>query len=77
MPIYEYKCEDCGKKIETLQAVGQGEPANCPFCGGASLVRVMSAAFTPKGKTFDPGIRHTCCGGEKKEGCVPGMCCNN
>jgi putative FmdB family regulatory protein len=77
MPIYEYRCGDCGKKIEILQTMAQGEPANCPSCGGTSLTRVMSVAFTPRSKTSDPGMCHTCCEEERKEGCVPGMCCNN
>jgi len=76
MPIYEYKCGDCGKKIEIMQSMEQGEePTNCPHCQGTSLIRVMSAAFTPRSKTSDSGLGHMCCGGKRKEGCVPGECC--
>lgn len=44
MPIYEYRCADCGKRQSILYLTfGQVEehPA-CPGCGGANLTRLIS-----------------------------------
>ena len=40
MPVYEYKCEDCGV-FETMAPMRQfADPCDCPACGAASP-RVM------------------------------------
>ena len=41
MPIYEYKCNTCDKKFETL--VMGGSMPECPSCDSQDLVRLMSA----------------------------------
>jgi putative FmdB family regulatory protein len=44
MPIYEYRCADCGKRpsifFKSLTAVEES-PA-CPLCGGRHLTRLIS-----------------------------------
>jgi len=44
MPIYEYRCADCGKRpsifFRSLGAV-EASPA-CPLCGGRHLTRLIS-----------------------------------
>ncbi|MDG2198339.1 MAG: zinc ribbon domain-containing protein [SAR324 cluster bacterium] len=42
MPLYEYACEDCGKKCEVLQKIYESNPQNCPNCGKLALQRVVS-----------------------------------
>ena len=34
MPIYEYQCEQCGKRTENLQRASDPPLAACPACGG-------------------------------------------
>ena len=43
MPIYEYWCGHCKKKVEilVLRPQAQAEPA-CPACGGKNLRRLVS-----------------------------------
>lgn len=41
MPIYEYTCNACGKKFETL-VMGSTKP-ECPECDSQDLSRLMSA----------------------------------
>ncbi len=45
MPIYEYRCQDCKKKVSvffrTLSAVDHNA-ARCPQCGGKNLSRLVS-----------------------------------
>jgi len=36
MPIYEYRCEDCGTKFEKLVR-RNGDSVACPSCGQAHL----------------------------------------
>ncbi len=40
MPIYEYKCNACGKDFETL-VMGSYKP-QCPSCDSQDLGRLMS-----------------------------------
>jgi putative FmdB family regulatory protein len=43
VPIYEYRCEDCGKKSQFLTlAVGAALDLKCPKCGGARLRKLVS-----------------------------------
>jgi putative FmdB family regulatory protein len=43
MPIYEYRCSDCGKKTQvlTLSLKSAVEP-KCPHCGGVNLRKLVS-----------------------------------
>ena len=34
MPLYEYRCVDCGRHLEEIQKMGAGPPGPCPECGG-------------------------------------------
>ena len=48
MPIYEYKCEKCGREFEQL-VLGSDKP-ECPTCGDAKVCRQMSCCgFVSKG----------------------------
>jgi putative FmdB family regulatory protein len=50
MPIYEYKCAECGHRLETIQKVSEAPLADCPNCGKTALKRLISAAgFQLKG----------------------------
>jgi putative FmdB family regulatory protein len=45
MPIFEYRCLDCKKKVSvffrSMSAVDHNQ-ARCPICGGAHLARLVS-----------------------------------
>lgn len=50
MPIYEYKCKDCGHKMEAIQKISDDPLTNCPECGKSSLQKQISASgFRLKG----------------------------
>lgn len=50
MPIYEYQCEACSRKLEKLQKMSDEPLRICPDCNQASLTRLISAArFRLKG----------------------------
>ena len=50
MPIYEYKCAECGHTLEVLQKLTAPPPIDCPSCGKAALAKQVTAAgFQLKG----------------------------
>jgi putative FmdB family regulatory protein len=50
MPIYEYQCEVCGYKLETIQKVSDPPRIDCPKCHKPGLKKMISAAgFRLKG----------------------------
>ena len=42
MPLYEYECEQCHKRVEKIQKFSDGPLTICPHCGG-SLERTLTA----------------------------------
>jgi len=50
MPIYEYRCDDCGHELEALQKMSDAPRTECPACGEPTLKKLISAAgFRLKG----------------------------
>jgi putative FmdB family regulatory protein len=50
MPIYEYQCQACGHRLESLQKISEEPLKDCPACGQPALNRLVSAAgFRLKG----------------------------
>ena len=50
MPIYEYRCLECGFQDEYLQKVSEPQLTVCPTCGKESFRKLVSAAgFQLKG----------------------------
>jgi putative FmdB family regulatory protein len=52
MPIYEYRCTDCKKKVSvffrSFSAVDQ-EQARCPICNGTHLTKMVSKVRVLRG----------------------------
>lgn len=66
MPIYEYRCEDCGELSEVLAGVGGTEgPVACKSCGSRRVERILSVPSIPTGEHRRPSGR-TCCGREER-----------
>jgi putative FmdB family regulatory protein len=50
MPIYEYRCTECGFQDEYLQKVSEPPLTRCPSCGRQTFSKLLSAAgFQLKG----------------------------
>jgi len=50
MPIYEYKCTECGHTLEKLQKMSDDPLLECPECSKPALKKMISAAgFRLKG----------------------------
>lgn len=50
MPLYEFKCADCGHELEVLQKISAPAPTECPHCKRQALQKKVTAAgFQLKG----------------------------
>lgn len=71
MPIYEFKCKDCGAVFEHLQLSSAAKQPNCPRCQSGQLEKRFSNFSTPKGGTFCPaGCGESGCCGHSGRKCV-------
>ena len=51
MPIYEYKCQNCGHYFEVLQRISEKPLSACPECKENKLKKLVSAPnFRLKGE---------------------------
>jgi putative FmdB family regulatory protein len=49
MPIYEYECVDCRRRVSLLiRTLSAAAAPACPRCGGVNLTRLMSRFATVK-----------------------------
>ena len=46
MPIYEYRCEECGKRSSSLLMSYASADPPCPHCGKPALRRLVSTFAT-------------------------------
>jgi len=47
MPIYEYRCKECGEKFEKLVRFSTStSEIECPKCGGRKVEKLISAFST-------------------------------
>jgi putative FmdB family regulatory protein len=49
MPIYEYKCEQCGKTDEVLQKISEAPLTTCEHCSGKLHKLISHSTFHLKG----------------------------
>ena len=62
MPIYEYRCQECGEEFEKfVRSMNNPEPEiKCPECGGRKVAKLLSAfGLQISGSTSEP-ICPTC-----------------
>jgi putative FmdB family regulatory protein len=49
MPIYEYKCANCGYRFAMLEPLGTPDSGReCPICGEKKTTRVISTFSTQR-----------------------------
>jgi len=61
MPIFEYRCEDCGNRFEAI-LFGEQKP-ECPKCHNVRLEKQLSTFAVSKGSTSaapDCGASNCC-----------------
>ena len=71
MPLYEYQCRDCGRRLEIIQKFSDDPLTECSECGG-TLEKVLSApAFHLKGSGWYKTDYAQKDGGKKKTRRIP------
>jgi len=71
MPIYEYKCQDCGTKFEKLMRRSGAAELKCPSCGQAHLQQELSTFAAHSGSGTHASEAPVCPSGRCSN---PGMC---
>lgn len=61
MPIYEYKCSNCGEIIEVFQKTSLQKNVNCQYCGSNDMEKLFSIPGSVKVADTSPK-GSTCCG---------------
>jgi putative FmdB family regulatory protein len=72
MPIFEYRCEDCGTKFEKLMRRSEDQ-AGCPSCGQKHLNQELSTFAAHNGASKAPAMP-SCPSGMCQ---TPGLCGRN
>jgi putative FmdB family regulatory protein len=49
MPIYEYRCHECGREFEVIQKFSDDPLTQCKHCGGAVTKLISQTSFRLKG----------------------------
>ena len=50
MPIYEYRCPDCGHQFDALQKISDDPISECPECSADNVKKLISrTSFSLKG----------------------------
>lgn len=44
MPLYDYDCAACGRRVEVIHGVHAPGPTHCPVCGSGPLRKAITAA---------------------------------
>jgi putative FmdB family regulatory protein len=52
MPTYEYRCKDCGERLEVVQSFSDAALTECPRCSGTLRKVFGSIGITFKGSGF-------------------------
>ena len=73
MPIYDFRCHECGKVSEIFLRGTEGEVAHCPDCSSENLERLITASYMIKMDA--PSAGTTCCG--RAERCEAPPCSKN
>lgn len=64
MPVYDFKCRECGTVSEVFLRDGDIGKARCPDCGSGEMEKLLSAFHTVSKGGNPPGT--TCCGREER-----------
>jgi len=52
MPIYGYRCDECGHELEVFQSMSDAPLKTCPVCGGSLRKMLYPVGVQFKGSGF-------------------------
>ena len=63
MPIYEYRCKECGHIFDAFQRIGDdGSDLECPECGAPKPEKLLSAFASSGGDYYGGSSSVSSCG---------------
>ncbi len=76
MPIFEYRCEQCGHVMEVLQQSRKATRQTCAQCGGTDMKKLLSGFAVGQAKASGGAACDSCEAGPMcgAGGCPGGMC---
>lgn len=76
MPIFEYRCEQCGHVMEVLQTSRKTARQICAKCGGTEMKKLLSGFSVGQGKSSSAPACDSCAAGPVcgAGSCPGGMC---
>ncbi len=75
MPIFEYKCAQCGHVTEVLQKSRKVSKQICAKCGGTDTKKMLSGFAVGQGKAVSPACDSCASGPACGAGSCPGGMC--
>ena len=66
MPVYDYRCMQCGHRFDLLRSVSARDAVKCPKCGG-DVARVYEGKWSSLGRISGGG---GCSCGGNCQGCA-------
>ncbi len=60
MPIYEFRCQSCGREFEKL-VFGSDQQVECESCGSRQVEKLMSACAAKVGYKFTAASSKSSC----------------
>lgn len=61
MPVYEYRCEQCGARFDKLVPMSQAQAEQqCPSCGAERARKLMSSFAATGGSSKAGGASGSC-----------------
>jgi putative FmdB family regulatory protein len=73
VPIFEYKCNDCGYVSEFLEKSREAQQHKCGKCGGSSLQKMLSGFAVGQSRSSTPSC-DSCFNGPCQAECASGIC---
>lgn len=64
MPIFDFKCKECGGVSEILVRGNMNQNVRCPTCGSSSMEKLVNTSYAIRMNS--PSHGSTCCGREER-----------
>ena len=62
MPLYEFRCPQCGDEFELIVFSSDQEPIQCPKCGASNPERLLSMFSSGRGASHVGASAASSCG---------------
>jgi putative FmdB family regulatory protein len=71
MPLYDYRCTECGREVEVMHGIDGHGPTTCETCGGAMRKALSTPAIHFKGSGWAKKDAQAAAKAKAKQGSSP------